>query len=810
MRLARRALVAALATLMLCAIASAQTLRPENDPRNTAPTVGTGGPTGGPTGLFTIYDGQTLRRGEFTFSFAYSNWDRDPGNADFTEVPVSFQVGLNDHLELFFNIDAYRGVKVNNPAHLSGFYLPNINPFVAGVPSRSSPAIILAPLQNQLVQLQGITVFRPTNSQPFVPYPYIGGPGSNLGLFLPPPGALFGVPGGLQTTLGVAGGGGGRFGPANNFPGIGSPVGGILPGIVLTTVAVPGVPGGQPFVTGPGTFTTAPAYLPDAPFIGRLYGTSSFSTLNVGAKWRWTGPNNPLGVGIVAAYRWFFDDANDAGGFNMLQRGASPGGNFGDINVTLFVDGRLGRSVNLSANFGYWFNSSVRSNAFGGQTVTLLDRPDEFIGGVGFDFPVNRYFQPIAELRFTHYVGGRTPNAFENSPIDVLLGFRAFPARWVGFGAAYRRHLNQQSQGQFSQTFPAGFTPSDDPNGFLGQFFIGRRNERAPEFLPNQPPVGSLMAAESTITLPCPPGQTPRCDPPPSPDQQVALTANFTDPDGDTLLYTYSVTGGRIIGEGPNVTWDLAGAQPGTYTATVEVDDGCGCISYSSATVTVAECVCELPCPIVSVTCPDSVNDTPDAAVTFTANVSGGDPNVSPTYNWSVSAGEIIDGQGTPSITVRVAGLGGQSVTATVNVGGYPPECATSASCTTSVIGRRMPYKFDEYGNIAFNDEKARLDNFAIELQNNPDAQGYIIAYGGRRGRAGEAMARADRAKNYLVNTRGVDPGRIVTVDGGYREDLTVELWIVPSGADTPEATPTVDASEVQIITPRRAPRRRR
>src|SRR3982751_3977568 len=119
MRLARRALFAALATFILLSAVTAQTLRPGNDPRNQAPTVGTGGPPGGPTGLFTIYDGSTLRRGEFTFSFAYSNFDRDPGNVDITEVPVSFQVGINDHLELFFNTDAYRGIKVNSPLNLS-------------------------------------------------------------------------------------------------------------------------------------------------------------------------------------------------------------------------------------------------------------------------------------------------------------------------------------------------------------------------------------------------------------------------------------------------------------------------------------------------------------------------------------------------------------------------------------------------------------------------------------------------------------------------------------------------------------------
>src|SRR5918911_4857423 len=143
MRLARRALVAALATLVLCAAAQAQTLRNENDPRNIAPTVGTGGPVGGPTGLFTIYDGQTLRKGEFTFSVAYSNFDRDPGNVDIVEVPVSFQVALTNHLEMFFNTDAYRGIKVNNPQNLSSFYLPNSQMFLRApviTPGTSSAA----------------------------------------------------------------------------------------------------------------------------------------------------------------------------------------------------------------------------------------------------------------------------------------------------------------------------------------------------------------------------------------------------------------------------------------------------------------------------------------------------------------------------------------------------------------------------------------------------------------------------------------------------------------------------------------------
>jgi hypothetical protein len=781
MRLANRVLLCALAIFVLASVASAQTLRNENDPRNIAPTVGTGGPTGGPTGLFTIYDGQTLRRGEFTFSVAYSNYDRDPGNVDITEIPVSFQIGINDYLELFFNTDAWRGIKVNSPAHLSGFYLPNINPRI-GVPSRSSPAIILAPNQTQLTTLNsGMMVFRPANTQPFVPFPFVGGPGSNLGLFPPPPGARFGVPGGLNTTLGVTGAGGGNFGAASNFPGIGSPVGGILPGIVLTTR---GIPPNLTFgpLTVPDLFTIAPSYLPDAPFIGRTFGESSFSTFTLGAKWRWTEPDNPFGIGVVGAYRWFWDKADDAGGFNQLQRGASPGGNFGDIGLTLFMDGRLSRSVNLSVNFGYWLNSSVRSEAFGGDAV-LLDRPDEFHGGVGFDFPVNRHFQPIAELRFTRYVGGQTPNAFQNSPVDALLGFRAFPERWVGFGAAYRRHLNQQNG-----TVPAGFTPSEDANGFIAQFWIGHRNAREPDVLPNQAPViSSFAASTSTITVPCPPGQVSASGACPTTETtSVGLTTTATDPDGDTLLYTYSTTGGRITGDGANATWDLSGLAPGTYTASVEVDDGCGCISFSSTTVTIAECAdCRLDrvCPQLSVTCPSEVDEGQPA--TFTANFTQGTPTVSETYNWTVSSGTITSGQGTSSITVDTTGVGGGSVTATVEVGGVDPSCDRTASCTVQIRQETPARKFDEYGNIRFNDEKARLDNYAIQLQNAPTDRATIIGYGTCEG---EGLNRANRAKDYLVNTRGIDAGRIDTVDGGCRSELHVELWLVPSGATAPAA----------------------
>ena len=98
----------------------------------------------------------------------------------------------------------------------------------------------------------------------------------------------------------------------------------------------------------------------------------------------------------------------------------------------------------LSANVGYILNSNPKSNG-----STLLDRPNEFIAGLGFDFPINKYFQPIAEFRSTQYVGSHTPNAFQNNPVEFLAGVKIYPARWWGVGAWYRRHLNQQSLSSF-------------------------------------------------------------------------------------------------------------------------------------------------------------------------------------------------------------------------------------------------------------------------------------------------------------------------------------------------------------------------
>ncbi len=264
---------------------------------------------------------------------------------------------------------------------------------------------------------------------------------------------------------------------------------------------------------------------------------------------------------------------------------------------------------------------------------------------------------------------------------------------------------------------------------------------------------------------------------------RVELTATTADADKDPLLYTWSVTGGHVTGEGSQVIWDLSGIPPGSYSATVEVADGHSHTKHQSTLVTVALCAnCGLPpCPSVSVICRSDAYRRD--LITFSAPFSGDATEVS--YNWTISAGKMVSGQGTSTITVDTAELGNQTVTATVELGGIDPSCSSTASCSTKIRApaSSMLPKFDEYGSVSFTQEKARLDQFAIALQQEPGSRAVIIAYGANDG---EAPARLARARNYLVNTRGIDFGRVVLTDGGCREEPATELWVVPSGGTMP------------------------
>lgn len=98
--------------------------------------------------------------------------------------------------------------------------------------------------------------------------------------------------------------------------------------------------------------------------------------------------------------------------------------------------------------------------------------------------------------------------------------------------------------------------------------------------------------------------------------------------------------------------------------------------------------------------------------------------------------------------------------------------------------------KFDEFTRVGGCDHSARLDNFAIQLQQAPEMVGYIVAYGPEGDGSGTGNFRLLVSKDYLVNSRGIDPDRIKTIYGGRYKDLeesASELWIASPEAAAPE-----------------------
>jgi hypothetical protein len=264
--------------------------------------------------------------------------------------------------------------------------------------------------------------------------------------------------------------------------------------------------------------------------------------------------------------------------------------------------------------------------------------------------------------------------------------------------------------------------------------------------------------------------------------------------------------------------------EPGTHTVAIQFPNNtqwsqvfnivagrknCIALNYRPRTISIPA-IAVSPCPYpVNVTAPAAVND--GDVVTFSADI-GYTGQSALNYTWTVSppAARILSGAGTPTITVDSSGLGNHRVTAilVVDDGSGDRSCRQTAQAATGVNALQKidtPKRFDEFPSIAHDDDKARFDNLAIELQNNPSATGYIIAYAGRNSRPGEADRMGQRAVDYLTTTRGISRDRLVFVNGGYRDANSFELWLVPQGAEAPRPTPSVTPDQI-----RNAPSRRR
>ena len=137
---------------------------------------------------------------------------------------------------------------------------------------------------------------------------------------------------------------------------------------------------------------------------------------------------------------------------------------------------------------------------------------------------------------------------------------------------------------QTSNGIPPGFVGSDK-YGFLYIGGIGRKRKQA-EFINTPANVTKLLLDRIEITANCA-MNSGVCNE----SKTIEVSTEAFDKENDQLVYSYVVSGGKVIGTGAKVIWDLSGVAPGRYAISAGVDDGCGiCGETKTQSIEIEEC----------------------------------------------------------------------------------------------------------------------------------------------------------------------------------------------------------------------------
>lgn len=110
------------------------------------------------------------------------------------------------------------------------------------------------------------------------------------------------------------------------------------------------------------------------------------------------------------------------------------------------------------------------------------------------------------------------------------------------------------------------------------------------------------------------------------------------------------------------------------------------------------------------------------------------------------------------------------------------------------------PDKYDDWGDVQFSEEQLHLKKIARQAKEWHLSIIYLVIYAGQRACKGEAEARGIRAQDYLLK-EGIEPERIVWIDGGWKKTLAVDVWIWPLqfGRPKPTTDDTLKRSQITI-----------
>ncbi|HEY6128940.1 MAG TPA: Ig-like domain-containing protein [Candidatus Acidoferrum sp.] len=451
----------------------------------------------------------------------------------------------------------------------------------------------------------------------------------------------------------------------------------------------------------------------------------------------------------------------------------NPGSGFGNFNnhggyggFTFNPTRYLGLTAELA---GYTFTRDVNGVKNDGGLTTFLFGPR--LNMRRFD-----HFVPFAEFLF----GG----ARAGGPLTGASNQTAFAlAAGGGVDVVFNKYLAWRfAQIDYLMTNFSG--PSLNPearqnNLRLGTGIVLRFGIPNPPPPPNHPPVAACSASPTSVFA--------------GSNDVVTVHVNASDPDNDTITYSYTASGGTVEGTGPDARFNTAGLAEGTYTVTAKVDDGKGGTATCAADIAVNKKPNQPP-TISCATDRSPIMPGERTGITATASDPDGDPL---TYSYSATGGQVTGngpkaefdstGLAPGSYTVKCSvsdGRGGTADASTnvdVQQPPPPPQAAKAGDCG-----------YNKAGASRFDNACKRVgDDVALRLKNDPNAKLVIVGFADKKEpkAAKLAQTRADLAKKYIVE-KGVDASRISTrtgeasiEKGQEKANRRVDFIVVPEGA---------------------------
>lgn len=288
------------------------------------------------------------------------------------------------------------------------------------------------------------------------------------------------------------------------------------------------------------------------------------------------------------------------------------------------------------------------------------------------------------------------------------------------------------------------------------------------------------------------------------------VRANASDPDGDTLTYSWRSTGGAVEGSGSEVRWNSSGTTAGTYAVKVRVDDGHGGAADCSADIRVEPRPNRPP----TMSCSAdrySVVSGESAEITATASDPDGDPL---TYSWNSNGGRVrgtgasvrFDTSGLApgqyTVTGRAddgrGGVADCSVRVDVRAPQPPPEVReleARLALHSIYFPTAQPSATNPKGGLVSSQAEILVtlaEDFKRYLRYSPDAHLILSGHADPRGSVtynkGLTQRRIDRTKNFLVE-RGVPADHIEVRSFGEEDVLTADQ-VRQQVAENPDLSP--------------------